>query len=155
MPQTIYQKTILVLSLAGLVSCDALTGKEIGRSTFTAVATPGKMLHQRMKLKLAKGEKIQFWADMDVAYDGPLELEFFVQLPKALGLPSQRLDPLHTSLTVGEVKTVVGEHTTRRFSGRMGSFEAPVTAEYDFGTLLLSSDNATLQLKKADLVFKQ
>jgi hypothetical protein len=152
---TICQRTVLVLSLAGLVSCDALTGKEVGRSTFTAVATPEKMKYQRTKLKLAKGEKIQFWADMDIAYDGPLELEFFVQLPKALGLPSQRLDPLHTNLTVGEVKTVVGEHTTSSFSGRMGSFEAPATAEYDFGTLLLSSGNTTLQIKKADLVFKK
>lgn len=92
---------------------------------------------------------------MDIAYDGPLELEFFVQLPKALGLPSQRLDALRPTLTVGEVKTVVNEHTTRSFSGRMGSFEAPATAEYNFGALLLSSGNPTLQLKKADLVFKK
>jgi hypothetical protein len=155
MPHPIYPKTVLLLSLAGLASCDALTGKEVGRTTFTAVSTPEKMVYQRTKLKLAKGEKIQFWADMDISYDGPLELEFFVQLPKELGLPPQRLDPLHTSLTVSEVKTVVGEHTTRSFSGRMGSFEAPATAEYDFGTLLLSSDNATLQLKKADLVFRK
>ncbi|GAA4022943.1 hypothetical protein GCM10022409_03450 [Hymenobacter glaciei] len=113
------------------------------------------MIYQRTKLQLTKGDKIQFWADMDIAYDGPLELEFFVQLPKGLALPSQRLDPLHTSLTVGEVKTVVNKHTTRSFTGRMGSFEAPATGEYDFGTLLLSSDNSTLQLKKADLVFKK
>jgi hypothetical protein len=150
-----HRKLALVLSLAGLVSCDALTGKEVGRNTFATVSTPEKMVYQRMKLKLAKGEKIQFWADMDIAYDGPLELEFFVQLPKALGIPSQRLDPLHTSLTVGEVKTVVGEHTNRSFSGRMGSFEAPAAGEYDFGTLLLSSGNPTLQIKKADLVFKK
>jgi hypothetical protein len=150
-----YQNTALLLGLAGLASCDALTGKEVGRNTFAAVSTPEKLTYQRTKLTLAKGEKIQFWADMDIAYDGPLELEFFVQLPKALGIPSQRLDPLHTSLTVGEVKTVVGEHTTRSFSGRMGSFEAPATGEYDFGTLLLSSGNPTLQIKKADLVFKK
>jgi hypothetical protein len=150
-----YQKTALLLGLAGLASCDALTGKEVGRNTFAAVSAPEKLNYQRTKLTLAKGEKIQFWADMDIAYDGPLELEFFVQLPKALGIPSQRLDPLHTSLTVGEVKTVVGEHTTRSFSGRMGSFEAPAAGEYDFGTLLLSSGNPTLQIKKADLVFKK
>jgi hypothetical protein len=150
-----YQKIALALSLTGLVSCDSLMGKEVGRNTFVTVSAPEKLNYQRLKLKLAKGEKIQFWADMDIAYDGPLELEFFVQLPKALGIPSQRLDPLHTSLTVGEVKTVVGEHTTRSFSGRMGSFEAPAAGEYDFGTLLLSSDNPTLQIKKADLVFKK
>jgi hypothetical protein len=152
---TAYRKLALALSLAGLISCDALTGKEVGRNTFAGVSTPEKMAYQRMKLKLAKGEKIQFWADMAIAYDGPLELEFFVQLPKTLGLPSQRLDPLHTSLTVGEVKTVVGEHTTRSFSGRMGSFEAPAAGEYDFGTLLLSSGNPTLQIQKANLVFKK
>lgn len=151
----LYQKTALALSLAGLVCCDALTGKEVGRNTFAAVSTPEKTEYKRTNLTLAKGEKIQFWADMDIAYDGPLELEFFVQLPKALGLPSRRLDPLHSSLTVGEVKTVVGEHTSRSFSGRMGSFEAPAAGEYDFGTLLLSSDNPTLQIKKADLVFKK
>jgi len=150
-----YQKIALALSLAGLVSCDALTGKEVGRNEFMAVSTPEKMDYQQMKLKLAKGEKIQFWADMDITYDGPLELEFFVQLPKALGIPSQRLDPLHTSLTVGEVKTVMGAHTTRSFSGRMGSLEAPAAGEYDFGTLLLSSGNPTLQIKEADLVFKK
>ena len=150
-----YQKIAFALILAGLASCDALTGKEVGRNTFTAVSTPEKTEYQRTKLTLAKGEKIQFWADMDIAYDGQLELEFFVQLPKAMGIPSQRLDPLHTSLTVGEVKTVMGEHTNRSFSGRMGSFEAPTAGEYDFGTLLLSSDNPTLQIKKADLVFKK
>jgi hypothetical protein len=150
-----YQKITLALSLVSLTACDALTGKEVGRNAFTAVSTPEKMVYQRTKLTLAKGEKIQFWADMDITYDGPLELEFFVQLPKTLGLPSQRLDPLHTSLTVGEVKVVVGEHTTRSFSGRMGSFEAPAAGEYDFGTLLLSSGNPTLQIKKADLVFKK
>ena len=138
-----------------MVSCDALTGKEAGRNAFTAVSTPEKLAYQRTKPTLAKGEEIQFWADMGVAYDGPLELEFFVQLPKLLGIPSQRLDPLHTSLTVGEVKTVVGEHTNRSFNGRMGSFEAPAAGEYNFGTLLLSSGNPTLQIKKADLVFKK
>ena len=155
MPHAAYRKLAIGLSFIGLVSCDALTGKEVGRNTFTAVATPEKMIYQRTKLQLTKGDKIQFWADMDIAYDGPLELEFFVQLPKGLALSSQRLDPLHTSLTVGEVKTVVNAHTTRSFMGRMGSFEAPVTGEYDFGTLLLSSANSTLQLKKADLVFKK
>lgn len=155
MLHAVYRKIALALSLTGLVSCDALTGKEVGRATFTAVATPEKMAYQTTKLKLTKGEKIQLWADMNIAYDGPLELEFFMQLPKALGLPSQRLDALHTNLTVGEVKTVVNEHTTRSFSGRMGSFEAPATAEYNFGTLLISSNNPTLQIKKADLVFKK
>ncbi len=155
MLQAAYRKIALGLSLAGLVSCDSLMGKEVGRNTFMAVATPEAMVHQRTKLKLTKGEKIQFWADMDIAYDGPLDLEFFVQLPKALGLPSQRLDPLHPDVTVGSVKTVVGQHTSHSFTGRMGSFEAPATGEYDFGTLLLSSGNPTLQLKKAALVFKK
>jgi len=87
-----YQKIALAFSLASLASCDALTGKEVGRNTFAAVATPEKTEYQRMKLTLAKGEKIQFWADMAIAYDGPLELEFFMQLPKAMGIPAQRLD---------------------------------------------------------------
>jgi hypothetical protein len=155
MIQTTYRKLSVLIGLASLASCDALTGKEVARNTFTEVATPEKMVYQRTKLKLTKGEKIQLWADLDIAYDGPLELEFFVQLPKAMAIPSLRLDPLNTSLTVGEVKTVVNQHTTRSFTGRMATFEAPATAEYDFGTLFLSSNNPTLQVKKAALVFKK
>lgn len=141
--------------VASLMSCDALTGKEIARATFTNVSTPEKLEYKSTLIKLEKGEKIWFWTEMNLEYDGSLKLEFLVQFAKTMGLPSIRLNPLQKDISINETKMVVGNHVSWSFSGRIGSFEAPVAANYDMGTLLLSSDNPTLKLKKAVLVFKK
>ena len=141
--------------VATLISCDAFMGKEVARATFTEVVNPAKPEYQSVQLQLTKGEKIRFWTEMDLEYDGILGLEFEVAFAKTLNINPLRLNALEKDVSMGEVKTVVGEHTKWRFSGRIGSFEVPVAGNYDIGVMLLSSNNPTLKLKKAVLVFKK
>ncbi len=138
-----------------LVSCNALTGKEVARVTFTRLPDPENPRFQYATLTLANGQKIQFWSDMDLEYDDFQVIEFYVQLPVDMNLPPIRLNALQKDITIGETRTVIGNHVSWRFTGRIGSFEAPAAGTYKFSTLLNPSLNPTLQLKKAALVFKE
>ena len=66
-----------------------------------------------------------------------------------------RLDALETNPTLMEVKTQVGDSYKWSFNGKMKSIVIEDDADYTFKAVLNSSENPSLLLKKADIVFKK
>ena len=65
------------------------------------------------------------------------------------------LDPMDKDITIGEVRTEIMDKTNWRYAGRMNTFTVENSGHYTLRTILVSSQNATLELKKADLVIKK
>lgn len=65
------------------------------------------------------------------------------------------LNALKTNPTMMEVKTQFGNKTSWTYQGKMNFLEVENNGSFTFKAILKSSDNQTLKLNKADLVFKK
>lgn len=150
--------TLLFILLATVFtySCDAISAEEMARLSFDRVASQDDLNIQTTELELKAGDKIQLWTEMNMEYEGPLGLEYRVMITKeADTLAFLQLDPEDKDVTMGEFKTEFGNETKWRFSGRMSKITIEDDGLYKFSSVLASSENPSLKLKKADLVLKK
>ena len=147
----------LALLTFTLWSCDALTGEEVARLSIEELTDSSDELKLKStQLDLEAGERVNLWADMNLEYEGGLGLEFqLLILKEGDTLNLLAFDAFEKDITMGEMKTQLNGKTKWRYSGRIGYLDIEESGLYDFQTLLMSSDNPSLQLKKADLVFKK
>ena len=153
-----YPQPLLVLSVLFLLSgCDAITGKEIARLTVDTISTEARLVEREVSLPLKKDDEIAIWSHMDLAYDGDAVLRFKVRIvqPDSTELPMLELDPMEKNITVGEVKSDLGGHTEWSFTGKNHEVKIPADGTYTFKTILVAQDNASLQVKKAELILKK
>lgn len=103
-------KTILAtLFLVILYSCEAITGKEVARLNVVQISTQENLDWKSTTLDLQANEKVYFWAEMDMEYEGDLGLAYQVQVIKGADtLGVMELDPMDKDMTVGEVQTTFG-----------------------------------------------
>lgn len=147
---------LLLLTLCFVSGCDAISAEEVARLSFEKVATQEDLNIQSTELELKAGDKIQLWTEMNMEYEGNLGLEYQILVIKGADtLAMYKLDPEEKDITMGEVKTSIGNDTKWRFSGRMSKITIENDGLYTFSSLLLSSPNESLNLKKADLVLKK
>lgn len=153
-----YRRLIPVICLFSLVSCEKLTGTEIARSTFDKANTPRDLSGWKYnRMKLVKGKAVQFWTEMDFAYQPPLQLEYVLQLRQPTGWATYLLRPERKDITLGEWKRTTNNRVSWHFIGHLGDFIAPATGDYEFRALLVASMKfqPTLQLNKAALMYKE
>ncbi len=62
-------KIISVLFCSLMLSCN-LTGEEVARLDINAVSREDNLVMKESKISLNKGDKINFWSEMDVKYEG-------------------------------------------------------------------------------------
>ncbi len=138
-----------------LFSCDALTGEEIGRLKINKVSTDGNLAVEETVLDLKKGDKISIWSDMDMKYEGSVILSFKLEIFKD-GEPYQEfnIDPMEKSITINEVKSVLST-TNWKFLGKNKDFKVEEDGKYTFKAFLEASNNSSLKIDKAELVFKK
>lgn len=147
---------LLLHTLCFTYGCDAISAEEVARLSFEKVATQEDLNIQSAELELKAGDKIQLWTEMNMEYEGNLGLEYQMLVIKGADtLAMYKLDPEEKDITMGEVKTSIGNDTKWRFSGRMSKITIEDDGLYTFSSLLLSSSNESLNLKKADLVLKK
>lgn len=145
----------LLLSIA-LLALTGCMGEEVGRIPVNAVTTDtlNYIIKESAPMLLKKGEKLYVWADMDMEYEGELELQFDIELLKdgeSLGLV--KANPMENDMKMNSVETTLGTKTTSSYMGRMQYIEIPEDGNYVFKALLSSNGNPTLKLNKAELVF--
>ncbi len=150
-------KHLFIISLTVIaVACAALSSKEIGRLSFTRPLDDVKPEWKKMELSLKQGEILRFWADMDLEYDGSVDMIYSIRLVKGTDtLVVPDLNPFEKKITVGEVKTTVMGKTKWRFSGQMHTIDIKEDGTYTVMARFSSSMNNSLKLRKADLVFKK
>ena len=109
---------LLALSLL-LTGCDALTGKEVGRLQINQLSTEGNLAIKETTLDLKKGEEIAIWSDMDIQYEGDVDLRFRIEILKnGERIDGYEIDPTKKNITLGEVKTSIMGKTDWSFSGK-------------------------------------
>ena len=148
--------TIVVIPLI-LIGCSALTGQEIARLEINKVSTGGNnIFDDEAVLELKKGDEIMFWSDMDIAYDGNVELRFNVKIFKdGVKLKQMEIDPTKKNITIGEKKTELMGKTNWSFSGKNSELKIDEEGSYTIKAILIATENTSLKVSKAELVIKK
>ena len=146
---------VLAISLV-FTGCDALTGKEVGRLQINQLSTKENLIAKETTLDLKKNDEIGIWSDMDIAYEGDVALRFRVEVKKdGKTIGGFEVDPTEKNITIGEVKTTVMGKTDWSFTGKNNVYKIESDGKYTFKGILVASDNATLKVTKAEIVFKK
>jgi len=146
---------LLAISLV-LTGCDALTGKEVGRLQINQLSTEGNLVIKETTLDLKKDDEIGIWSDMDIEYEGDVALRFRVEIWKdGKKLGGFEVDPTEKKITIGEVKTTVMGKTDWSFSGKSSDYKIEEDGKYTFKGILVASENSSLKVNKAEVVFKK
>jgi hypothetical protein len=147
---------LLVLIPAMFIACEAMLGKEIGRLPINQVSTEDNMIIKEITLDLVQGDEIGVWSDMDFKYEGDIGIMFRIQvLRNGEELTVIDIDPREKNITIGEVLTDFNGNVDWSFMGKNTTISIDETAPYTFKAGLIANDNGTLQVKKAELVFKK
>lgn len=146
--------SLLLLSL--LMACDALIGEEVARLPVSGISGKGKVIMQESVLELEAGEKITFWADMDMDFDTLPELLFRLEIQQNnVPIGIQLLDPTKVSVKVNEVRTAIGKSVSWRFTGRMDDMKIDKPGVYKFRVMLVGNPPPAFVLNKAELVIRK
>jgi len=148
---------IILISVAFLTGCDALTGKEIARIPVNQISVnDSNLIIKETSIALKKGDEIGIWSDMDLEYEGDIYLRFKLEILKnGKKLGKLEIDPLEKSVTIGEVKTTVMDKTNWSFTGKNSEITIEEDATYTFKAILIGVVNPTLIVKKAEIVLKK
>ena len=139
-----------------LPSCEALTGKEIGRMTVNAVSTDDNIVMGETSVVLSKNEEVALWSHMDMEYDGNVDLRWRVRLLRdSIIVQELEVDPTEKNITVGEMQSTFGGHTAWSFTGKNTNVTIPVDGTYTFLAILVASDPGALKLTTAELILKK
>lgn len=147
---------MLSLLLIFLIGCSAITGEEVARLPINEVSTENNLIVKEVSLNLKKDEEIAFWSDIDVEYEGEASLRFRVEVLKnGEDFGGFEIDPTDKSITLGEVRTTIMDKTDWSFSGKNSELKIEEDGKYTFKAILVSSDNPSLKIEKAELVIKK
>lgn len=136
--------------------CDAILGKEIARVPVNEISADTAVAPKEVALPLKKEEKVVLWSDMDIEYEGDVQLLFQVEvLANGKSVELLEFDPREKNMTMNEVKTTMGNQTDWQFEGKNASYQAREDAEYTFRCRLVSSENSTLVVNKAEIVIRK
>jgi hypothetical protein len=132
------------------------TGKEVGRIPVNTASTDLMIVKESNPIPLKKGEKLYFWADMNMEYEGDLELRFVTEIYKdGQNIGSVDLNPMDNDIKMNAVETSFGNSHKASYLGRMDFLEIKEDGAYTFKTALSSNSNPTLKLNKAELVLRK
>ncbi len=146
---------VLLIVLA-LPSCEALTGKEIGRLPVNALSTEDHSVVQHVELDLLQDSKLVFWSEMDLSYTQPLALRWQIRvLRDSTMVQGMELNPFDMNMTIGEVRSEINGNVNWRYTGRNGVFTTPEDGHYTVVARLIAPERSTITLRKAELVIKQ
>jgi len=151
------RKSLFIFLLPFLFyACEAITGKEVARLPVNFVSNPDSTLVKETTLDLKKDDEIVFWSDMDIEYEGDVQLRFLVlALRDTVVTGNLEIDPTDKDMTMGETRVTLMDKTTWSFSGRNTRIKIDRDGKYTFKTKLVSSENPTLKINKAELVIKK
>ena len=146
----------LAILAAVLSGCSALTGEEVARFPINEASSENNLIAKEATLDLKKGDEIVFWSEMDIEYEGNVEFQFRVQITKdGQAYGGLEIDPLEKNVTLSEMKTTIANKTNWSFTGRNTKIEIEQDGRYGFKAALMTSENPTLKIEKAELIIKK
>ena len=147
----------LAVTFTFLTGCDALTGKEVARLPINQVSTDDdNLILKEVSIDLKKGENIAIWSEMDIEYEGDVALRFKIEILKdGENFGGLEIDPMDKNITIGEAKTSIMGKTDWSFSGKNAEINIDEDANYTFKGILVASENRTLKVTQAEIVFRK
>lgn len=132
-------------------------GEEIGRLPINKISTDeDNLIIKETTIDLKKGEKIDFWSEIDLESEGELALEFRVRMFKeGEELEMFEVFPFQGNITMNEKKVQMNNKTTWSFSKKNISKTIKEDGKYTFAAILVSNNNEKLKLNKAELVIRK
>ena len=150
------RKIIILICISLLINgCSIISSKEVAKVSFDNISTSSLIDWKEVELDLIKEQKVFFWTKLDINYKNELQLEYKIQIicnSDTLGYIS--LNALEKEITVGELKSFIGNETNWSFTGYMNFFKIKRDGHYKFRILLVSNLNNTLKLNKAIFILK-
>jgi len=130
--------------------------EEVARISVNKISDENSPEIKTLDYTFAAGEEYSFWGDMDMEFDGNVELIFIVNILKdGEQITTLQLNPEEANVTMNSKEFVVNQHTKKSFQGKMYSFPVTEGGNYTIETYLLeTSGNSSLELRKAELVIK-
>ena len=148
---------VLIILTITLIGCDSITGEEIGRLSINEVSTgnDNKILNE-FTVSLKKGDEIGLWSEMDMKYTGEVTLTFKLTMFKnSKRIATIDIDPTDKYITIGEIQKSINGKTDWSFLGKNTSLTIDDDATYTFKGILIATNNPTLQINQAEVVFKR
>ncbi|PQJ32786.1 hypothetical protein BST92_13040 [Nonlabens arenilitoris] len=148
---------VLIILTITLIGCDSITGEEIGRLSINEVSTgnDNKILKE-FTVDLKKGDEIGLWSEMDMKYTGEVTLTFKLTMFKnSKRIATIDIDPTDKYITIGEIQKSINGKTDWSFLGKNTSLTIDDDATYTFKGILIATNNPTLQINQAEVVFKR
>ncbi|UOX32520.1 hypothetical protein LXD69_10700 [Flavobacterium sediminilitoris] len=149
--------TILLFSLLTLMSCDLLTGEEIARLSINKVSTSEQNIFEKeTNLNLKKDEEIAFWSEMDLEYLNEAHFQFRFRIyrnDEPYGI--LEFNPTEKNVTIGEVKTTIGDETKWHFTGKNKTLKIKEDGNYTFKGILKTTKNPSIKVNKAIVIIKK
>lgn len=138
-----------------LTACGAITGEELARMPIKELSNE-ELKFKEATVELKKGDKIACWTDMDIAYEGELELSYGVEVHHNNEMLNvYQMDAFTPSTTMMETKVQLGNSVDWSYLGKIGTIDIEEDGAYTFKAVLQSSYYPALEIKKADLVLKK
>lgn len=137
--------TLVILAFL-VVGCT----KEVGRVDFADAGTNGSYAP-------VPGGHLDLWTKVDIAFDDDVGAMYHVKLLDGTNVVAETdCNPFDTSTKMAHISTVVGDHHTERYRGKMRcSFDVPVGSYDAVAELTFFKRPASLEVRHMDLVFKQ
>lgn len=138
-----------------LSACGGLTGEELARLPITELSNE-ELKFKEASLDLVKGDEIGCWTDMDIEFEGELELSYGIEVYRdGEMLNVYQMDAFSPNITLMESKVQVGNSVDWSYLGKIGSIAIEEDGNYTFKAVLQSSYYPTLKIERADLVLKK
>lgn len=138
-----------------LISCSSLTGEEVARLSFDEISTDDNLIIKEAEIDLLKGDEIYLWSQMNFEHTDNIELRFRIEILKnGEKYGGLEIDPTDKNITIGEMKSTINNKTKWRFSGKNSEIKIKEDGKYTFKAILVTSENPSLKINKADLIIK-
>lgn len=139
-----------------LTSCDVFTGNEIVRLKIDQISNEDVLTTSSGSAELEKGDKVVIWSEMDLEYEGEVQLRFILDIYKDQKKYDQiEIDPFDSDIKTNELKSSYNYNTKWSFRAKNTSLQIKEDGNYTFKTILVGAENPTLKVNKADLVLKK
>ncbi|UII27326.1 hypothetical protein LVD15_02545 [Fulvivirga maritima] len=157
MMKQIFNTLSIILVVLVLASCDALTGKEVARIPVNEVSTDdNNLIIKETSIDLEKGDELSIWSDIDVEYEGDVVMSFRMEVLKdGAKFGGMEIDPFESDMTMSETKVQAGGLTKWQFNARNANLTIEEDGNYTFQAILVTSENPTLKISKAEIVLKK
>lgn len=153
---------LLVIISFSFLGC----AREIGRIKFRDINTKGidfkhtgynSLGTNEILLDIKKGKRITFWTDVNVEFEGNLDIVYNLDIIIGDSIYTFGLTPMKDlSIEMKEIKLTLGNKTKWSYIAKMyGNFDSKVSGKLKLKAVLASNPNNNARIKMADIVFKE